>query len=299
MKERSLVAFTLLGQAAVGMFWSLALVSRRAPGGAAWVRGPTLVVGALLMAAGLAAFFHLGTPRNAWRALSNVSSSWLSREVALTGLFGAGWVVVTFMRDVLPAPSPGSAAGTGAAGMAPATADLITALTALVGAALIYAMARVYRLRTVPAWDTRITPLSFYLTTLSLGAPAAALALSLATSDGILGSAEALRALVVVGIGSLIMERVVEVGWRTTREAAAHQVDAGLNPRAAEGPTGPWRAGSMGLALAASVLAWFAAAGDPASPVFGVAIGLALTGEAVGAVLGRARFYGSYARRGL
>jgi anaerobic dimethyl sulfoxide reductase subunit C (anchor subunit) len=298
MKERSLVAFTLLGQTAVGMFWALALVSRRVPGGATWVRGPTLVVGVLLLAAGVSAVLHLGTPRNAWRALSNVGSSWLSREVALTGLFVVGWLVVTFMRDVLPAAGPGSAAG-GAAGMAPAAADLATALTALVGGALVYAMARVYRLRTVPAWDTRITPLSFYLTTLSLGAPAAALALSLATSDAILGSAEALRALVGIGIGSLIMERVVEVGWRATRETAAHQVDAGLNPRPADGSTGPWRGGSMGLALAASVLAWFAAAGDPSSSVFIVAIGLAVAGGAVGAVLGRVRFYGSYARRGL
>ncbi|MEJ2218505.1 MAG: dimethyl sulfoxide reductase anchor subunit [Gemmatimonadota bacterium] len=296
MKERSLVAFTLVGQTAVGMFWGLALVSRRVPDGDVWVRGPTLVVGGLLLVAGLAALFHLGAPRNAWRAVSNLGSSWLSREVALTGLFVAGWVVVTIMRDVVPGEGPAAAARSGAASAA--TVDLATALTALAGAGLVYAMARVYQLRTVPIWDTRLTPLWFFVTALSLGAPAAALSLSLSTSDGGVGSAEALRALVAVGIASIIMDLVAETGWRVTKRVAAIRVDAGLNPPTKDLTT-PWRVGLMWAGLAASIMAWLAAAGDPASPVFAAAIGLALAAVAVAEVLGRARFYGSYVRSGL
>ena len=42
--------------------------------------------------------------------------------------------------------------------------------TAATGIALVYAMARVYRVRTVPAWDTPLTTVSFFATALLLGA---------------------------------------------------------------------------------------------------------------------------------
>jgi DMSO reductase anchor subunit len=59
-----------------------------------------------------------------------------------------------------------------------ATLDAALDLTALVGAILIYAMSRVYRLRTVPAWDTWRTPARFFLAAVVLGGLAAALVLT-------------------------------------------------------------------------------------------------------------------------
>ncbi len=40
---------------------------------------------------------------------------------------------------------------------------------ALCGLGLVYSMARVYRLRSMPAWDTRKTPLAFLISALLLG----------------------------------------------------------------------------------------------------------------------------------
>jgi len=81
VKEASLVAFTLLTQAAVGACWAALALQLRAeragvPDGAA---GAILLVAFLAALAGLAAsFLHLGRPSNAWRALRNLRASWLS-----------------------------------------------------------------------------------------------------------------------------------------------------------------------------------------------------------------------------
>src|SRR5690606_29995093 len=52
-----------------------------------------LGIGPVLVLAVLASFFHLGNPTNAYRAINNIDSSWLSREILLTVLFvGVGGV---------------------------------------------------------------------------------------------------------------------------------------------------------------------------------------------------------------
>ncbi|MHB1097444.1 MAG: DMSO/selenate family reductase complex B subunit [Gemmatimonadaceae bacterium] len=136
--EHSLVAFTLLAQLAVGATW---FRSVREP-----FNGRALaVVTIIMLAALLASFVHLGQPRHAWRAVANLRTSWLSREVLSAALFmGALLRVLT----------------TGGRG-------LWLANTA--GLALIISMAQVYRLRTVPEWNSRATTVSFFTTTLLLG----------------------------------------------------------------------------------------------------------------------------------
>jgi len=51
----------------------------------------------------------------------------------------------------------------------PALRTRVAILAGACGLALVYAMARVYRLRTVPAWDSALTTLSFFATTVLLG----------------------------------------------------------------------------------------------------------------------------------
>lgn len=147
MKAASLVLFTLLAQTAVGAYWVLA-------GARALSR---LALGVLLglMAASLAAsLFHLGTPLRAYGAVRHLGSSWVSREI-LAALVFAGLIL-------------GQAAAAWAElplGQSPALAGL----TALGGLALLYSMSRAYRLRTVPAWDSPATLLSFGATAGLLG----------------------------------------------------------------------------------------------------------------------------------
>jgi len=137
--EHSLVAFTLLTQLAVGATWFRS-VSAPFNGRAAGV------ITAIMLIALLASFVHLGQPRHAWRAIANLRTSWLSREVLTAALF-AGTLVGA------------QAAGGRGLWLADAT-----------GLALVISMAQVYRLRTVPEWNDRATTASFFATTLLLGA---------------------------------------------------------------------------------------------------------------------------------
>ncbi len=129
--EAPLVAFTLLVQAAVGGLWATLLLSQ---GARQWL--PMLLVGLCLGAGMLMSFAHLGTKRNAWRVLSHLKKSWLSREILFTLLFGAGWLAT--MGSLLLGLNP----------------VLPGAVTGLLGLRLIYCMARVYALRSVPAWNS-------------------------------------------------------------------------------------------------------------------------------------------------
>ena len=136
--EYSLVAFTLLAQLAVGATWFGSVMEP--------FHGRALAVITAIMLTGLlASFVHLGQPRHAWRALSNLRTSWLSREVLSAALFAGALIAVL---------------ATGGSGMWLANAT---------GLALIISMAQVYRLRTVPEWDHRATTASFFVTTLLLG----------------------------------------------------------------------------------------------------------------------------------
>lgn len=206
MRDRSLVAFTLLLQTAAGMTWGLA-AARLVPGATPYAPGPLLVVGGMTAAGIGAAFLHLGSPRHAWLALAGLRTSWLSREILFTVLFAASWGltagIALFGGGAGITGGAGAAAGlSGAASTAPgapgapitaaspghlATLDAALELTALMGAVLVYAMSRVYRLRTVPAWDTWRTPVRFFLAAAVLGGLAAALALTVVAGKAMPG----------------------------------------------------------------------------------------------------------------
>jgi DMSO reductase anchor subunit len=159
--ERPLVAFTLLAQMAVGAFLTLGALELRGgalsgdPAARALTNGILIAIGPVVAAALAASLLHLGSPAGAWRVIVNVRSSWLSREVLLAILFAVCGAAFATLR----------ALGHGPRGLR----TLLAVATALSGVALVYAMAQVYRVRTVPAWDTPLTTTSFFATTLLLG----------------------------------------------------------------------------------------------------------------------------------
>jgi anaerobic dimethyl sulfoxide reductase subunit C (anchor subunit) len=162
------VAFTILAQTAVGAFLTLGALDAWAGGltgrpDALSVAGTALLaIGPLMGVALLVSLLHLGTPTAAWRALANLRSSWLSREI----LFALLFTVTASLCAVLRATGSGTGAVRGAA-------TAVAALAALCGLALVYAMSRVYRVRTLPVWDTPLTTVSFFATALLLGTLAA------------------------------------------------------------------------------------------------------------------------------
>ena len=154
MTSSSLVLFTLLTQAAVGLVW-LGIMGH-------WLGGDLdkdMPVSALILALGLtglgilAALAHLATPQRAPHALRNPAASWLSREVLLIPMFAAVlFLVITVARW-----------------RSSSTLPVLEFATLLLGGASLWAMTGVYLLKTVPAWYTPATPLEFIGSALLLG----------------------------------------------------------------------------------------------------------------------------------
>ena len=144
--ELPLVAFTLLTQMAAGM----------AVGGLVHYPLPLLAlltIGLVLGAGGVTSFLHLGRKRNAWRAVTHLRKSWLSREVLMAGLFGIAWAATSgwqWVEKGNPTYWP----------------------MAIVASGLVYTMSRVYRLRAVPGWNTWHTQATFILSAITLGVTA-------------------------------------------------------------------------------------------------------------------------------
>ncbi len=162
LHEWALVIFTTIMQMAVGAFVlvggiHLFAARRYTVETADKLSDRALIaIGPVVVLALLATFFHLGNPLNAPRAISNFGSSWLSREIVLALVFTIGGAVFAFMQWRKVAT--------------PAVRNVIALVVAAVGLVLVYAMAAVYLLPTVPAWNTIVTPISFYITTFLLGA---------------------------------------------------------------------------------------------------------------------------------
>ena len=155
-----LMIFTLLGQMAVGGFWAMlwmfqSLWAAMQFDATVFRIVPSLFIGASLGIGMLASFTHLGTKKNAWRMLAHLKKSWLSREILFALLFGAGWMYQTgeifFMGRISP-----EAAG----------------ITAVLGFGLVHSMAQVYRLATMPGWNTLRTNAGFIVSTFLLGSSA-------------------------------------------------------------------------------------------------------------------------------
>jgi DMSO reductase anchor subunit len=150
-KHRSLVIFTLLLQSAVGSIWciGIALLLGDTPLG----YGGHAFVALLLVVAGLCfSMGHLGRPAVCFYAIRNLKRSWLSREIAASVILAAAVVAMAFTS------------------LSPAGLNGWVVLTAsAVGGFVLYAMARAYRLRTVPPWNRASTFLTFLGSALLLG----------------------------------------------------------------------------------------------------------------------------------
>ncbi len=205
MREKSLVVFTILSQLAAGTFWALSLLyAWAASQGEAQAMHRLARLGwpAITILAGtgmLAAFFHLGSPARAWRALSNLRQSWLSREILLAMLFGGACAILTGMEW--------ARWGNGMGQM------VVTAGGWLASLGLVYAMANAYRLRTVPAWDSWVTPVSFFLSALLLGmlASGALLGTFVPTQTGWIEAS--LRSMMIAATALLGVELAVFAMW--------------------------------------------------------------------------------------
>ncbi|MFN2216636.1 MAG: dimethyl sulfoxide reductase anchor subunit family protein [Anaerolineales bacterium] len=101
------------------------------------------------------AHLHLSRPLLSFTALRNLATSWLSRELffnlVLICILAAFSYLLWFKKGIYPIK------------------NILGWLAILAGLATEFCMARIYMIPSQPAWNTFLTPLSFFLTTMLLG----------------------------------------------------------------------------------------------------------------------------------
>ncbi|MCB1743491.1 MAG: dimethyl sulfoxide reductase anchor subunit [Gammaproteobacteria bacterium] len=156
----SIIFFTVTSGAGYGLLAAAALAYLDSTGSAMSFEElrNTVVVALVAITLGLSAStLHLANPKNAWRAFSQYKTSWLSREGILA--------LVTYPLALLFllwawAASPGAGGGV----------FLPAVLCALISVATVYATSMIYAcLRTIPAWNNRLTPANYLLGAAMLG----------------------------------------------------------------------------------------------------------------------------------
>lgn len=153
--EWPLVLFTVLGQTSVGIIFCLWLLERKrgkqavqaGPEYQKFMQSSVLVSGVLLAVAMIASLFHLGHPLAAYRALTHLGTSWLSREIILFVFTFGAWAYLALLSR-----RPGGKL-TG-----------VLALTSALGFLGIISSALIYTLPRVPAWNN-LGPVIFFLMT--------------------------------------------------------------------------------------------------------------------------------------
>jgi anaerobic dimethyl sulfoxide reductase subunit C len=168
-QEWPLITFTILTQMAAGAFLVLGMIHFLAAKKAGMEEADRmsdralLAVVVVMILALIASLFHLGNPINAPRAVGNLATSWLSREILFGVIFSVLAVVFTVMQWRKIGPF--------------SVRNVIAWLAAIIGLVLIYCEARIYMIQAEPAWNTLATPISFFTTALLLGSLAIGVAL--------------------------------------------------------------------------------------------------------------------------
>ncbi len=157
MHEWPLLIFTVCMQAAIGgmlmlwLYYKKISYSGEAKTFAA-MRMPLLVIAGLSLIGLIASFAHLGTPTNAFNTIRNIGSSWMSREILVTGMFIAAVFITVGLAIVQKRVNP-----------------MLLLISALIGLVDIYCMAAIYAKTLVSGWNSINTFTSFYGTALVLG----------------------------------------------------------------------------------------------------------------------------------
>ena len=137
----SIIVFTVFSGFGLGLAFALVLLSERTGLSANAVLWMTLLSAALTAGGLCSSVLHLANPRNAWRALFRLRSSWLSREGLLALLFFPALLLWTWLG-----------------GKALGVLVLALSLGIVFCTAMIYASLRPIRL-----WRSWLTPVNYIL----------------------------------------------------------------------------------------------------------------------------------------
>ncbi len=143
----SLVAFTLLVQTAVGSLWQtlIILLLVREPLASGYFQSHACFLLVLMGISLISAMSHLGKPLNSLNSARNVTRSWLSKEIISVNIFVGVLGIVAAVAVLFKGASQ----------------SMLMLCGSLAGGSVLYAMIRIYLIKTVPSWNHMGTPLTF------------------------------------------------------------------------------------------------------------------------------------------
>lgn len=209
-EEWPLLLFTLLTQLAVGLYLFFVIVRsfNEKLGNNAGLKLTKLgmfVIGPITAVALLLSVFHLGDPLGAYRAILNVDSSWLSREILFTGSFFGLWIV----SYILERQGKWN--------------QILGWVTSIVGLGAVFCMASIYATSIKPAWTDINTYVAFFGTTILFGAVTSMAFLLLSKEEKPEYLTTIIKSFGLVGLGAIIVQLVympVYLSGLTTSGAA-------------------------------------------------------------------------------
>lgn len=158
MKERSLVFFTLLMQGSVGLCLMLQFMDMGnfllVPERSMFFLACRILVFLMAFTGLTSSFFHLKVPLHAWRAFSNLKTSWLSREILFASIYTISVFAVAALQFSL---------------VMAGFVVVVKWIALFAGLTMIFCMGSAYRLPTVKFWNSPQTIITFYNSALILG----------------------------------------------------------------------------------------------------------------------------------
>lgn len=204
----ALVAFTTLAPLSAGGIIGLLLVRSQGVQAGLDPAGTAILITGLLALA--ASSLHLGRPFKAYRAIWRLSSSWLSREVTLFGLFILCLAAYSLPLDAL-----------GLAG----TRGLFGILGAGLGILAMIATGAVYRLQSRPAWDHWSTVVVFAVGALSAGLLTGVTAWTVTAVGSSVSNAGLGLLVPVAGAAMLVSPILTWIRYNRLREGSAEALE--------------------------------------------------------------------------
>jgi len=227
--EWPLIVFTILGQMSVGAFLVLIVIHFYAQKKAGMEQADKmsdiafLAIVPVLILGLIGSIFHLHSPANAWAAIGNLDTSWLSREILFGLLFLiVGGIFAIFQWRKITTPT---------------IRWIIAIIAAILGIAFVYSMAALYMQELQPAWNSAATPILFATTTLLLGALAVGAALVLTYNynkrkapdcaevqcEVLRGAIRGIAILAVIALGVELIVLPLYLSWLSSVGGAAAQ----------------------------------------------------------------------------